>query len=105
MRTITTPRRDADADGEAITQRRRSRQHLLSRGALYVAAIVLAIWVLLPIYLISVVAFSTNDAVYEYPRQLIPSGVSAETVTFFINATGVQAAFWRSVLVAVTSLI
>ncbi|HEV2109049.1 MAG TPA: carbohydrate ABC transporter permease, partial [Thermomicrobiales bacterium] len=93
------------AANDAIRARRRSRQYLLGRGLLYVAAVLLAIWVLLPIYLIGVVAFSTSDAVYDYPKELIPSGFSVETVDFFINATGVLPALWRSVLVAVISLV
>lgn len=102
--TVETTRADTSVTTDAITPRRRSRQYLIGRGLLYLSAVLLAIWVLLPIYLIGVVAFSPRDAVYDYPRELIPNRFSVETVDFFINATGVLPALWRSVLVAVISL-
>lgn len=59
----------------------------------------------MPIYLITVVAFSPRDAVYDYPRPLIPGTVSAETVDFFVNSTGVLGSLWNSVLVALFTLV
>ncbi len=82
-----------------------SRQRRVGRGLLYLAAGLLAAWVLLPIYLIAVVAFSPRDAVYDYPRRLVPDRVSIETVEFFVTSTGVLPALQRSVLVAVISLL
>jgi len=95
------------AAGEHITlrPRRPGRRRIVGRGLLYLAAVVLAIWVLLPIYLITVVAFSPTELVYDYPRRLIPEQVSTETVDFFVNSTGVLAALRRSVIVAVISLV
>ncbi|MDP9366926.1 MAG: carbohydrate ABC transporter permease [Chloroflexota bacterium] len=78
---------------------------MLGRGLLYAAAVLLALWVLFPIYLITITAFSPRDAVYDYPKQLIPGTFSAETMRFFVDAEGVLGALWNSVLVAVVTLI
>ncbi len=94
------------ADREAVAARQaRARRRLLGRGLLYAAAVLLALWVLFPIYLITITAFSPRDAVYDYPKQLIPGTFSAETMRFFVDAEGVLGALWNSVLVAVVTLI
>ncbi len=93
-------------DREAVAARQaRARRRMLGRGLLYAAAVLLALWVLFPIYLITITAFSPRDAVYDYPKQLIPGTFSAETMRFFVDAEGVLGALWNSVLVAVVTLI
>ncbi len=93
-------------DREAVAARQaRARRRMLGRGLLYAAAVLLALWVLFPIYLITITAFSPRDAVYDYPKQLIPGTLSAETMRFFVDAEGVLGALWNSVLVAVVTLI
>jgi len=73
--------------------------------ALHATAILLALWVLLPIYFIAVAAFSTPDAVYAYPKQLLPRDVSLETMRFFLGSEGVGESLVRSVLVAALTLL
>ncbi len=94
------------ADREAVAARQaRARRRLLGRGLLYAAAVLLALWVLFPIYLITITAFSPRDVVYDYPKQLIPGTFSAETMRFFVDAEGVLGALWNSILVAVVTLV
>ena len=45
-----------------------SRAHLLTRPLLYGSAVLLSLWVLLYIYFITLAAFSTQEAVYKYPK-------------------------------------
>jgi multiple sugar transport system permease protein len=71
-----------------------------SRGLIYAAAIVLSVWVLFPLYVITLAAFSSEEAVYEYPRNLLPNDLSTETMSFFIHFGGMTDALWRSVMVA-----
>ena len=33
---------------------------------------------------------------FDYPRSVIPTAVSTETILFFLNASGVIDSFWRS---------
>ncbi len=79
-------------------------QRALSRAGLYALAILVSLFMLLPIYLIAVAAFSTSDAVYAYPKSILPTDVSAETMLFFWNASGVRASLVNSVIVGILTL-
>ena len=94
-----------DAEAASSGRRARARRRRLGRGLTYVAAVLLALWVLAPIYLITITAFSPRSVVYGYPKDLTPTVFTTDTMDFFINAEGVLAAFGRSVLVAVVTLI
>lgn len=76
----------------------------ISRGLTYLLAILMALWVILPIYLIGVAAFSEQLAVYKYPRPFFPSPFSTETMAFFLKSSGVLASVRSSVLVALITL-
>jgi multiple sugar transport system permease protein len=75
------------------------------RVLLYVAAVLLSLWVLGPIYLITITAFGTQDAVYAYPKPLVPESLSTETMSFFVNSAGVTDALLNSVVVAAITLV
>ena len=55
---------------------------------------------LVPIYFIALAAFSTQEAVYAYPKELLPRDLSTETMSFFLHSAGVLDALQRSVVVA-----
>jgi multiple sugar transport system permease protein len=80
------------------------RRRRAGRAGLYVAAVLLSLWVLVPVYLITVTAFSPRDVVYAFPRPLIPTEVSADTMSFFVGSAGVLDSLVRSVIVAVLTL-
>jgi multiple sugar transport system permease protein len=84
--------------GSAARRRRRTRR------LTYAAAVVLAAWVLIPIYLITVTAFTPRQVSYQFPKPLVPTELSGETVSFFAQSAGVLPALWRSVLVAAITL-
>jgi multiple sugar transport system permease protein len=88
-----------------LRRRRSGRERLVGRGLTYVAATLLALFVLAPIYLIAVSAFTPRENAFDYPRSVIPSEVSIDTILFFINASGVMESFWRSVIVAIITLV
>jgi len=93
-------RRTQDAD------RRRARvMYRIRRGGIYALAITLAVWVLLPIWLIATMAFSTPANVRSFPKPIVPSPVSTETIEFFLSTAGIQSAFFNSVAVAVLALL
>jgi multiple sugar transport system permease protein len=71
----------------------------------YGGASLLALWVLAPIYLIGLLAFSPRMAVYRWPRPLLPLEFSVETMRFFVNATGTLTATRNSVVVALLTMI
>lgn len=76
----------------------------LGRALVYALAVFMALWVLLPIYLIGVAAFSKQAAVYIYPRPFFPNPFSVETMAFFLKSGGVMASVRSSVVVALITL-
>ena len=72
--------------------------------ALYVLAIVLAFWTLFPIYLITLGAFSTQDAIYSYPLQLWPKHVSTSTLSFFYHSANTVPSLKRSAYVLLLTM-
>ena len=78
---------------------------VLGRALTYALAILMALWVLVPIYLIGVAAFSEQLAVYQYPRPFFPAPFSTETMLFFLQSGGVMASVRSSVVVALITLI
>jgi len=76
-----------------------------NRGLLYALAIVLALYILVPIYLITVMAFSPREVVYDFPKPIIPTQISTDTISFFLNSFGVLDSVRNSVVVAVLTLI
>ncbi len=78
---------------------------VLGRAGVYLLAVLMAAWVLVPIYLIAVAAFSPQMVVYQFPRPLIPAPFSTETISFFLRSHGVIQAARSSVLVAVITVV
>lgn len=85
--------------------RRRSPRKLATRALWYLAAVTLALFIAIPLYLIFISAVSTRDAIFAYPKTLIPSEVTLDNIQFFINAGGVVDAFWRSVVVGLITVV
>jgi multiple sugar transport system permease protein len=72
----------------------------LAKPLVYAVGIVLSLFVLAPLYLITLAAFSSEEDSYAYPKQLLPTEMSTETLRFFLDFAGTTDAFWRSVFVA-----
>jgi len=77
------------AAAPALRRRSASRRVIVDRVLLYGAAVLLALWTLVPIYLIALAAFSERAAIYEFPKPLLPTRFSTDTMSFFVNSTGV----------------
>jgi multiple sugar transport system permease protein len=86
-------------------QYRPSARRRFDRALLYVAAAALTAFMLLPIYLIAIAAFSTRQAVFSFPKSLLPQNFSTETMLFFLRSTGVANAARNSVLVGLLTLV
>ncbi len=94
----------APATPVPMARRRSGRERLVERALIYVGATLLALFVLVPIYLIAVSAFTPRERAFDFPRSVIPSEISFDTILFFLNASGVMDSFWRSVVVALITL-
>jgi len=86
-------------------RRPRRRRISLSRVLTYVLAIVMALWIMVPIYLVAVAAFSSRAAIFNFPKPIFPSPISTDTMAFFLGATNVLPSAGRSVLVALICLV
>src|SRR2546430_16713682 len=59
---------------------------VLGRTLVYGGAILLAFWVLIPLYLIAISAFTPQARLFDYPKPLVPTTFSTETMQFFLQA-------------------
>ncbi|CAN5187073.1 carbohydrate ABC transporter permease [soil metagenome] len=89
----------------AAARRPRSRGFLLDKVLLYGAVVVLALWTLVPIYLVALAAFSERAAVSDYPKPLLPTRFSTDTMSFFVNSTGVLPSVRNSIIVALGTIV
>ncbi len=78
---------------------------IVDRILLYTVAVILALWTLVPIYLIAIAAFSEKVAVFEYPKALLPTRFSTETMEFFVGSSGVLTSVKNSVIVALGTIV
>jgi multiple sugar transport system permease protein len=86
-------------------QRRAIRRRRVNRALTYAVAVLIALWILLPIVLIAGMAFSTVAAVRAFPKSLFPSPISVETMDFFLNSQGVLGSTGRSIVVALVTVV
>lgn len=96
---------DGLGDGSAADPQPFISSRSLGRIALYLLAVMLTIWILVPIYLITVASLGTRQAVYNWPKDLFPNPISLETLQFFLNSHGVLDSARNSLLVGVMTLL
>lgn len=82
------------------TRKAAQRRARVSRALIYILAIAMACWILLPIWLIGSQAFTARAGFFNFPKMFFPTPYSSETMEFFVGATGVMDSAGRSVLVA-----
>jgi multiple sugar transport system permease protein len=87
--------------------RARARRRLLvGRAFTYLVGIVLALWVLIPIWLIASMALTTPETVRSYPKSVLPFiTFSFDTMQFFLQSRGIVPGLINSVVVAVITLV
>lgn len=109
MTTLETPMNSTTTrpsmEATAADRNRAKRRHSIRRGSIYVLACLIALWILVPIWLIGTMAFSTPEDVRNYPKHFAPIPASTETMDFFLNTDGIQRAARNSIVVAIITLI
>lgn len=86
--------------------RRMLRRQRLSRALVYVIGILLSLWVLIPIWFIASMAFTTPAEVRSYPKGILPFiPFSTDTMRFFLSSRGIVPGIMNSVIVAVITLV
>jgi multiple sugar transport system permease protein len=71
----------------------------------YLAALAISAFILAPIYLITISAFSSFDAVFEYPKNLLPTEVTTESMRMFLDSEGIVDSLKRSIYVAAITIV
>lgn len=92
---------------EVVEMHRRMRRRAgRGRRLTYGAAVLIAAWILLPIYFVFSMAFTTQETVRSYPKNVLPFiPFSADTMQFFLESEGVLRGLWNSIVVAVITLV
>lgn len=70
----------------------------------YGAMAAIALWILVPILLLALGAFTPRLALYEWPKAFIPEEFTLEHFLGFAYAYGVQGALWNSVITALITV-
>ncbi|WP_285246660.1 carbohydrate ABC transporter permease [Pseudarthrobacter sp. efr-133-R2A-89] len=76
-----------------------------NRFLLQAACIAVSLFMLIPIYLISLAALSTRASLNDFPLSLLPTNLSVETLNGFLGATGIFGALGNSLIVGAGTLI
>ena len=77
----------------------RARRLAPDRLLLYGSAVLITLFMLTPVYLIALAAFSPPAALFDYPRSLVPTGFSLDSIQFFLTFKGIVPALLRSLAV------
>jgi multiple sugar transport system permease protein len=75
------------------------------RAMQHAGAVAVTLFMGLPIYLITLAAFSTRSSLNEFPKRFLPTAASTETISSFLGSTGVMPAFLNSLVVGVATLL
>ncbi len=101
----SAPIAQASAEVQAI-HRQMLRRQKINRGLTYFIALLIVLWILVPIYFIASMAFTTPESVRAYPKGVLPFiPFSFETMSFFLNSEGIIPGVINSIIVAVITLV
>src|SRR6266540_3808441 len=76
-----------------------------SRWPLYVAAIAISLFILIPIYLIAVAAFTPRVVLNGFPKPVVPVAISTDTMQAFLATRGVGQSVINSLIVGALTLV
>jgi len=71
----------------------------------YGCAVLITLFMLVPVYLITLAAFSSRSAIFDFPRALVPTSFSLDSITFFVGFHGVLPALLRSLEVGLLTVL
>ena len=99
------PSAQASAEMLKVRQAALMRQRI-NRGFAYFIAILICLWVLIPIWFIASMALTTPAYVRAYPKGVLPFiPFSFDTMRFFLNSQGIIPGTINSIIVALITLV
>lgn len=99
MSTPSGPQATIAVDTSPLRARRRNR------ALLQAACVAISLFMLVPVYLISLAALSTRDSLNQFPLSLLPDHLSMDTLAGFLGSTGIFPALGNSLLVGIGTLV
>jgi len=91
-------------DNTVVTERK--PKLTAGRIGTYLGAIAIALWILIPLFFLFSMAFTTQETVRSYPKNVLPFvPFSTDTMRFFLGAEGVGEGLLNSLIVAVLALV
>jgi multiple sugar transport system permease protein len=91
----------ASEDVVAI-HRRMLRRQRFNRILAYVIGILIVLWILVPVFFIASMAFTTPESVRAYPKGVLPFiPLSMDTMNFFLSSEGVIPGITNSIIVSI----
>jgi multiple sugar transport system permease protein len=105
--STSAPQTEVQVSAEMQQARRRAMlRRRINRGFTYLLAIVICLWVLLPIWFIASMALTTPAVVRSYPKGVLPFiPFSFDTMRFFLNSQGIIPGTINSIIVAFITLL
>lgn len=86
--------------------RKMLRRQKINKGLVYLVALVIVAWILVPIWFIGSLALTTPQNVIAYPKSVLPfMEFSLDTMRFFLSSEGIVPGIINSVTVAVITLV
>ncbi len=105
MTTATDLAPDISEDMREI-RRRALRRQRISDGVIYAIGIIIALWIVLPLYLIGSMALTTQETVRAYPKSVLPFiPFSFDTLEFFLNSYGIVRGLVNSIVAATLTVL
>jgi multiple sugar transport system permease protein len=97
----------AQASEEVLAiHRRMLRRQRVNRIFTYAIGILIALWIIVPIWFITSMALTTPEAVRAFPKSVLPFiPFSTETMRFFLSSEGIVPGVINSVIVAIITLV
>ncbi|MDT8306048.1 MAG: carbohydrate ABC transporter permease [Anaerolineae bacterium] len=106
MSTLTERTTPVEAAPEVkALHRQMQRRQRRSRLTTYLVGILIALWILVPIFFIASMALTTQATVRAYPKGVLPFiPFSLDTMRFFLNSYGILPGIRNSIIVALLTL-
>lgn len=95
----------ADTEELQPVDRRPLHRLRLRRIAQQAAAVMITLFMVMPLYLIALAAFSSRAELNRFPKAFWPRDPSAETLEAFLGATGVVPAFLNSLIAGIVTIL
>jgi multiple sugar transport system permease protein len=93
----------APADAARPPARRRGRRRWAAIGV-QAACVAITLFMGVPLYLIALAALSSRESLNEFPLPLLPTRLSTETMSTFLDSTGVVGGFLNSLNVGLSTV-